>query len=66
MTLTQATHRARERAKATRRTRYVVWSIEETDTPGEHYHVATEDDFDGFYMGCTAQLAINPDGTVEA
>ena len=66
MTLTQAIHRAKQRAKATRSDRYVVWSIEDDDPPGEHYHVATEDDFEGFYMGCTAACAITPEGTIEA
>ena len=31
---------------------YIVWSIEEWDRPGEHYHIATEHEMENFYCGC--------------
>jgi hypothetical protein len=31
---------------------YIVWSPEEFDNPGEHYHTATEGELDSHFSGC--------------
>jgi len=58
MTLTQATRQARRRARETDEARYVVWSTEDGDRPGQHYHVATEEDLSTWFGYCDDPVAV--------
>ena len=66
VTRTQAIRRAVERAKQTRSERYVIWSPEDTDPAGDHFHVATEDDLDAYYLGARVDVYVSPEGTIES
>lgn len=45
--------------------RFIVWSVEDRDLPGEHYHTAKDEDLDGFFNGCEVVATVQPDGTIE-
>ena len=66
MTKHAATTQARKLATTRREWRYVIWSVEEMDPAGQHYHVASEETADTFYAGAEVVLTVGPDGTVEA
>jgi hypothetical protein len=57
---------AQKRARKTQHEVFVVWSVEEQDEPGQHYHTSNADDLDGFYSGCEVVAVAQPDGLVEA
>jgi hypothetical protein len=42
--------------------RYIVWSNEPVDAPGEHYHVCSEFDLDTFFSGCEVVFCVSSDG----
>jgi len=65
MTKHAAITRAADVARASRDWCYVIWSVEEQDAPGQHYHVATDETVDTFYAGAEVVLTVGPDGTVE-
>ena len=60
-----AFQRASARARSTRQYRYVVWSVEDPDPPGQHYHVASDEDLETFYLGCQIVACYGPDGEYE-
>jgi hypothetical protein len=62
VTAAGAYKKASQRARETLTDRYVVWSVEDTDRAGEHYHVATEEAVDTFYLGATIAAVFGPEG----
>lgn len=63
MTEQQAYRRAQTLANRKQREYFVVWSVEETDAPREHYHVSNEYDLDGYYLGAEVVTCIEPNTT---
>ena len=60
-----ALRKAAERARKTMSDRFVIWCPEETDAPGEHYHIATDETLETFYMGLSDASIVacfGPDG----
>lgn len=60
MTRSAAGQRARTLANRRQREYFVVWSVEETDAPREHYHVSSDEDLDGYYLGCEVVYTAEP------
>jgi hypothetical protein len=65
MTRHQATKEAQRLAKRNARIFYVIWSVEDYDDPGQHYHATDDDTLETFYLGCDPLAAYEPDGSVE-
>lgn len=65
MTKQQAFSAARRIANRKEEMAYVVWSVEDTDQPGQHYQSASEWDLDTFYCGAEIVASVDPDGEIE-
>lgn len=69
MTKHKAIDRARTRARKRQEDVFVIWSVEETDRPGEHYQTATAEELETYYNGThdnNVHACIAPDGTIDA
>jgi hypothetical protein len=51
---------ASKRAKRDRREWFVVWSIEDHDPPGQHYHVSDDFDLETYYLGAEVVACVEP------
>ena len=52
MSRNEARYEARKRANKHGRIYFIVWSVEDHDLPGHHWHPADEYDLDTWYLGC--------------
>jgi hypothetical protein len=62
MTERKARETASGNAKRKQVEYFVVWSVEESDIPSQHYQVSNESDLEGFLLGCEVVACFGPDG----
>jgi hypothetical protein len=57
MTKADAIETAKRWTRKYGREYFVIWSVEDQDEPGQHYHPTDEDTAQTFYMGCGDPVA---------